>query len=341
VINADVLDAWFPPSPQVTSVIAENLPWLLRTSPPTDGAGLARAVAAARGVAPRHILLGGGSSDLIFRAFLHWLRPESRVVLIDPTYGEYAHVVEKVVRCQVRKVALRRDDGFRVSLPDLERVLAEGCDLLVLVNPNSPTGQHVGRAEMEAFLRRVPAATRVWVDETYVDYVSSQESIERWAAQSPNVIVCKSMSKVYALSGARVAYLCAAPHQLESLRAITPPWVVGLPAQAAAVHALQDPAYYAARYDETRQLREELRRELHALGLEVLPGCANFLLAFLPDTGPRAAEVVARCRRHGLFLRDAGRTSEVLGPHTLRLAVKDAATNLRQIEILRNALAGQ
>src|SRR6266576_385362 len=63
--------------------------------------------------------------------------------------------------------------------------------------------------------------------------------------RSENVIVCKSMSKVYALSGARVAYLCAGPHQLEELRALTPPWVVSLPAQVAAVRALNDPAYYA------------------------------------------------------------------------------------------------
>src|SRR5207253_3508256 len=127
---------------------------------------------------------------------------------------------------------------------------------------------------LAGILRRAPARTRVWVDETYVEYADRDpssrgqrrpgegESLEAFAAVSENVIVCKSMSKVYALSGARAAYLCAGAHQLEELRAITPPWVVSLPAQVAAVKALEDPQYYDAQYSETRALGEVLPREL-------------------------------------------------------------------------------
>src|SRR5207253_9009683 len=139
-----------------------------------------------------------------------------------------------------------------------------------------PTGRHVPRAELERVLHRAPARTRIWLDETYVEYVGAgrrsatdgggDESTERFAARSENVIICKSMSKVYALSGARVAYLCAGAHQLEDLRAITPPWVVSLPAQVAAVRALEAPDYYAARYAETANLREQLAAGLALLG---------------------------------------------------------------------------
>src|SRR5205085_4484533 len=143
-------------------------------------------------------------------------------------------------------------------------------DLMVLVNPNSPTGRHISRSHLEDVLRRAPLGTRVWIDETYVEYAGADQSLESFAARSENVIVCKSMSKVYALSGARVAYLCAGAHQLEELRAITPPWVVSLPAQVAAVRALQDPSYYADRYRETAALRQELSLRLTALGLAVV-----------------------------------------------------------------------
>src|SRR5204863_2860682 len=102
----------------------------------------------------------------------------------------------------------------------------------------------------------------VWLDETYVDYISAAESLETFAAASRNVVVCKSMSKVYALSGARAAYLCGPAPLLEELRALTPPWAVGLVGQVAAVAALQDPDYYAARYAETRRLREQLALRL-------------------------------------------------------------------------------
>ncbi|MBI4664034.1 MAG: histidinol-phosphate aminotransferase family protein [Verrucomicrobia bacterium] len=338
IINADVLDAWFPPSPRVLAALQTDLPWLLRTSPPTSCAGMAEAVAAARGVAPHNLLPGAGSSDLIFRAFREWLAPASHALILDPTYGEYAHVLENVIGCTTDRLTLRRSDGYQVDLARLEAALSDRYDLVVLVNPNSPTGRHVPRFELEQVLRRVPSGTRVWIDETYVEYAGENQSLERFSAASENVIVCKSMSKVYALSGARAAYLCAGPHQLEALRAITPPWVVSLPAQVAAVRALEDADYYASRYRETHALRDGLASDFSALGWEVLPGIANFLLCHLPDHGPTAATIVQAGRERGLFLRDASLMGSHLGPRSIRIAVKDGRTNQRMVEILRQVL---
>ena len=106
----------------------------------------------------------------------------------------------------------------------------------------------------------------------------------------------------------------------------------------AAVRALQDPAYYAARYAETHALRDQLAADLRALGWDVLPGIANFLLCHLPPTGPDAATLVTRARTHGLYLRNAATMSPTLGTHTLRIAVKDAATHTRLLAILREVL---
>ncbi len=337
IINADVLDAWFPPAPGVTDTLQAHLPWLLRTSPPTDCAGLIGAIAAARGVAPANILPGAGSSDLIFRAFRHWLTAGSRVLILDPTYGEYAHVLEQVIGCTVDRLPLDRANGYAVDLARLATALAQDYDLVALVNPNSPTGRHVPRAQLEQVLRTAPWSTRIWVDETYVEYAGAGQSLEQFAAASENVIVCKSMSKVYALSGARAAYLCAGPHQLEALRAITPPWVIGLPSQVAAVRALEAPDYYAARYEETARLRESLAAGLRALGWDVLPGIANFLLCHLPETGPDVATLVTRCRTQGLYLRDAAQMGARLGPRAIRLAVKDPDTNQQMLRIIREA----
>jgi histidinol-phosphate/aromatic aminotransferase/cobyric acid decarboxylase-like protein len=130
---------------------------------------------------------------------------------------------------------LFRENQYAVDLAQLEAALTKDYDLVVLVNPNSPTGHHIPGKELETVIRRATAHTRIWVDETYVEYAGPDHSLEEFACQSENVVVCKSMSKVYALSGARVAYLSAGQHQLEELRAITPPWVVSLPSQVAAV----------------------------------------------------------------------------------------------------------
>src|SRR5882757_4022122 len=115
-----------------------------------------------------NILPGAGSSDLIFRALRHWLKPGSHALILDPTYGEYAHVLERVIGCTVDRFALSRENDYAADLGRLAAALADGYDLVALVNPNSPTGRHVPRAELERLLRRAPARTRVWVDETYV-----------------------------------------------------------------------------------------------------------------------------------------------------------------------------
>lgn len=332
VINADVLDAWFPPAPAVISALEQELPWLLRTSPPVDCVGLIAAIATARGLATASILPGAGSSDLIFRALPRWLSRSSHVLLLDPTYGEYAHVLEQVIGCRVDRMPLDRSTGYRLDLAQLGELIANGPDLVILVNPNSPTGQFITADEIGHLLEAAPPSTRVWVDETYIDYVG--ESVELLVRQHDNLIVCKSMSKAYALSGARVAYLAASPHQLEELRALTPPWVIGLPSQVAATRALESPDYYAARWSDTNQLREELADGLRSLGWDVVPGCANFLLAHLPDQGPAAAEILSHARDRGLYLRDARNMGNAVGDRTLRIAVKDAATNARMIAIL-------
>ncbi|MEM7394593.1 MAG: aminotransferase class I/II-fold pyridoxal phosphate-dependent enzyme, partial [Verrucomicrobiota bacterium] len=223
IINADVLDAWFPPAPSVVEALTDHLPWLLRTSPPTQSSGLIRAIARARELPPTSILPGAGSSDLIFLALRTWLGPGSRVLLLDPTYSEYAHVCEQVIGCKVDRFTLHRRDNYAVDLEQLESRWSHGYDLVVLVNPNNPTGRMIPRDQLEPVLKRLPSRTLCWVDEAYVDYTGPDQSLERFAASTPNVVVCKSLSKVYALSGVRAAYLVAGENSVETLRHLTPP----------------------------------------------------------------------------------------------------------------------
>jgi histidinol-phosphate/aromatic aminotransferase/cobyric acid decarboxylase-like protein/GNAT superfamily N-acetyltransferase len=339
IINADVLDAWFPPSPRVIAAITEHLPWLLRTSPPTTCGGLVQVIANTRNVPPESIVPAAGSSELIYLALREWLTPHSRIFLLDPSYGEYSHVAEHIVGSRVDRLSLRREEGYTLNLSNFAAQAASGdYDLVVLVNPNSPTGAHIPRRELEEVLASFPANTRIWIDETYVEYAGPGESLESFAANSHNVVVCKSMSKVYALSGVRVAYLCGPAPLAEHLRGITPPWAVSLPAQVAAVNALEDSDYYAARYLETHRLREGLASDLRRQGLEVFPSTTNFLLCDLPARSLDARLVSQRCRTRGLYLRAGSEISGVLGDRCVRIAVKDASTNRKIAQILKWAM---
>lgn len=339
IINADVLDAWFPPAPAVLDAIGSSLSWLMRTSPPTACDGMARVIARVRGVSAGSILPGAGSSDLIYLAMREFVRPASRVLLLDPTYGEYEHVLANVIRCDLHRFLLRRDENYDIDVPRLDSALQNGYDMVVLVNPNSPTGRHLPRATLTDLLDRVPERTLVWIDETYVEYVGVHESLESYASERSNVIVCKSMSKAYALSGVRAAYLCASGGIIDRLRGLAPPWAVSLPGQVAAVRALENPDYYQGRYRETAELRLGLFKELdRRTDLEVIPGVANFLMCHSPEEGPDAQTIVRQCRERGLYLRDVSSMGSSLGSRAFRIAVKDGATNRKMIKILLSVL---
>jgi histidinol-phosphate/aromatic aminotransferase/cobyric acid decarboxylase-like protein/GNAT superfamily N-acetyltransferase len=342
IVNADVLDAWFPPAPGVLAALRAHLPWLVRTSPPTNCEGLVRAIARARGVDPVNVLAGGGSSDLIFLALTRWLTRDSRVLILDPMYGEYAHVLERVIGCKVDRLPLARSADYRVDLSLLVEVVgATRYDLVILVNPNSPTGQHVPRAALEGAIDSISPRTRVWIDETYIDYVNSGESLERFATTRENVTVCKSMSKVYALSGMRVGYLCGSEGSIAQLRRFNPPWAVGLLSQVAGVRALAESDYYTTRWAETHVLRRQLASALQSLGMNIVPGVANFLLCHLPHDGLNAADLVARARGYGVFVRDVGTMGTTLGAHAVRIAVKDAASNEKIIRAIAAVVQGE
>ena len=337
IINTDVLDAWFPPAPAALDALHAELPWLLRTSPPTDCEGLVRAIARAPNIPESSILVGAGSSDLIYRALPRWLDSGSTALILDPTYGEYAHILEKVIGCSVVRATLDRETDYLHDFEQLAGMIAAGPDLVALVNPNSPTGKVIDADTLKALISIAPTRTRFWIDETYIDYAGGP-SLEGFAADHDRLIICKSMSKAYALSGARVAYLCASPHQLEELRSLTPPWIVGLPSQVAAVKALEDPAYYEHRWQETAELRRELEAELEELGFHVTPGCANFVLTHLPERLPDADWLVEACRERGLFIRNASPMGEKLGRRAIRIAVKDRETQGRIVQILHEVL---
>ncbi|WP_283138266.1 histidinol-phosphate aminotransferase family protein [Rhizohabitans arisaemae] len=342
VVPADVLDAWFPPAPGVLDALGRHPDRLARTSPPATADGLIEQVAESRGIPAAAVAVGAGSSDLIFRAFRGLLTPASKVLLLDPAYGEYGHVTERVIGCRADRFPLRRADGWRVDLDRLQDVLRRRYDLVVIVNPNNPTGVHVEPGDLRRILETAPGETRFWIDEAYLEYSGEGRSLESFAVASGNTVVCKSLSKMYALSGLRAAYLAASPGFAAETRRWTPPWALGLPAQIAAVHALRDPGYYATRWSQTHELRAGLAADLRSAGpdLHIHESTGNFLLLTLPPHGVDAAGLVRACRRRGVYLRDLSALSPAFEGRTVRIAVRDAAANTRIATAVAESVGG-
>ncbi|GAA4256531.1 histidinol-phosphate aminotransferase family protein [Dactylosporangium darangshiense] len=338
IITADVLDAWFSPAPRVLTALIEDPGWLARSSPPAQADGLITEIAKARGLDRDSIVVGAGSSDLIYRTFPRLIGQGSRVLLMQPTYGEYPHLVEKL-GARIDVLRLRPENGWQLDQGELQRALGRGYDLVVLVNPGNPTGRHVPGKQLWDVLQNAPASTTIWVDEAYIDYVSPSETLEPMVALSNNLIVCKTMSKAYALSGLRVGYLVAAAPFATDLRRWSPPWPVALPAQIAAIRALQDPTHYLRCWQRTGELRRTLADGLRAAAdVQVLESEANFVLVRLPYEGT-AAEVRRQCEDLGVFVRDVSPLSPDFRDRYIRVAVKEVDQSRRIVAAVCSAVS--
>ncbi|MEQ1932293.1 MAG: histidinol-phosphate transaminase [Fimbriimonadaceae bacterium] len=334
VINADVLDAWYDPSPKVIEAIREHLEWLIKTSPPTHADGLRQVISEERRIPKANLALGAGSSTLMFNALTKLVGKGDRAVVMDPMYGEYEHVLGSLIGAEVVRSEQFAHEQFR---PDIDRLVADsqGAKLLAMVNPNSPTGRSIPLFAMKQLLAQLDPETTLWVDETYIDFVSQEQSLETLVADHPNLIVCKSMSKFYSLSGLRVGYLACSPALATELERETPPWNIGLISQLAAVEALKDKEYYTQMSLQTKRLKDHLVGLLiENEGLIAIPSATNFVFLRLPT--PSSKQVTSALAEQDIFIRDCDSLSPRFNGEYIRVAVKPEAQNER----IASALAG-
>lgn len=326
VISADVLDAWYDPSPRVLSKIREHLDFSLKTSPPTYSSGLIKTISEVRGIDARQIIVGGGSSDLMFSLFPRVLKRGERVVTLDPMYGEYAHIFTDVIGADVLRYKLNKDSRFCVDLERFERFIFETKPKIVsIVNPNSPTGRYWEKEDILKLCSRF-RDTLFTVDEAYIDYAGKEKSLEKSVGEHPNLIVIKSMSKVYALSGARVAYMVCSSFIHKCINQFIPPWSVSLIGQIAGVEALKDESYYLEKYEETHVIRRAMVEKVSKVNsVRVFESCANFFLLELYQT--KADTLLSRLQSKGLFIRQCDSMSVQFQNNFVRIAVKDAVTS--------------
>ncbi len=340
VINADVLDAWFNPSPKVLEKIKNYLPFVVRTSPPNYSEGLVETISRFRGVPKQNILTGGGSSDLIFTFFPKMLEKNDKVIILDPMYGEYQHILENVIGTNVIRFKLEKQNGFQINTNLLiEKINTDMPKMVVLVNPNSPTGQYLPKEEVFKILKSISRSIFVVIDETYIEYVDKNNSLEKEVLNFENLVIIKSMSKVYALSGVRVGYIIANEKIVDKLGNFIPPWAVSLAGQVAGVEALKDEKYYQEKYQETHQLRKEMTEELSKIkSIKIYPSVANFFLIELLDEKISAEEIVQRLRKQNIYIRNTDSMSSQFENKFLRIAVKNERVNKIIVAALRKIL---
>ncbi|MFQ5826396.1 MAG: pyridoxal phosphate-dependent aminotransferase [Dehalococcoidia bacterium] len=298
--------------------------------PDSAATELRRCLSARLGVPPESILAGSGSMELIRLVALAYFGPGDRVLIVEPTFGEY-EVASHLAGCQVIRQRTEAGDGFRLRLKDALGLIRRHRPKGVFVcNPNSPTGQYLGRGEVEEILAACPEGLLI-LDEAFIAFVedawNSLDMIE-----GGNLLLLRSMTKDYALAGLRMGYAIAHPQTISALRRVCPPWNTSAVAQRAAMAALRDEKFLAQSLARLREARDFLVVELTRLGLPPLPSRVNFFLVEVDD----AARFRLALLKKGILVRDC--TSFGL-PRHVRIAVRPLPQAQRLIQALGEVTA--
>lgn len=311
----------------------------LRRYPDPQPPGLRARLAALYGCAPDQLLVGRGSDeaiDLLVRALC---RPGAdAVVTTPPTFGMYA-VCARLHGVAAVPVPLRETpDGFRCDFDAVrETVLQSAARIVFLCSPGNPSGTPLPGDDVRELARTLEGRALVVIDEAYVEYAETPSLVHR-VGGCRNLAVLRTLSKAYALAGARIGSVVADPELIAVLRRCQAPYPLPAPCVALAEEAL-DPtrcAVSAERAERVRHERENLARALSALPAvrRVYPSQANFLLVRFRD----AQAAFARLLEAGIVVRDMRHLPE-LGD-ALRITVGTAEQNRSVVQALRgDALA--
>lgn len=293
-------------------------------------AALAAAAATYMGVFPDELVLGNGSTELIY--WLATLLSPRRVLIVEPTFSEYRNAcLAAGARCD--SFMLSEEDGFAF---DVSRLDPEGYDLVFLCNPNNPTGYLVPLEDLTALWRRCHGAgAGLVVDEAFIDFADAEESVLSYGV-SRGLFVLRSLTKSHALAGLRLGCLAASADFAQRLRQRIPPWNVNSFAVAAGQAALADHGYIEAARLETTVARSMLFEDLSSqCGVEPLPSEANFLLCRLHGVGSR--QLSEHMASEGILVRDC-RSFAGLGDRYIRVAVRGERENYQLLSALRRSL---
>ena len=330
--------AW---NPALERLHATEMPWRatgddsdagLNRYPEPQPRALLERLARLYGVPASRILAGRGSDeaiDLLVRAFCR--AGQDQVVVCPPTFGYYS-VAARIQGATVREVPLRAGD-FDL---DASAVIEAGRDakLVFLCSPNNPTGQLLDEDAILECCGALAAKALIVVDEAYIEF-STRPSLTSRLAELPNLVVLRTLSKAYALAGARCGALIASEAIVGLLSRILPPYALPASSVEAVLRLTAEPQrrQAQARVDTLRAERERMHARLAALpGVRrVLPSDANFLLTEF--AAPQAA-LAAGCSA-GLLLRDLSANPRL--PGCLRLTVGTPEQNERLVAALERA----
>jgi histidinol-phosphate aminotransferase len=311
-----------PHSEIVNAAIARARGFVQRY-PDRHATSVRRLLAERHGVDTERIVLGNGAADLLQSAALALLSSGDELVTPWPSYPLYP-----LLAAHAGATPVPVEDG------DIAAALTSRSRVLVLCNPNDPTGSYTGSEELRSLLASLPGEVHVLLDEALIHFQDTEEvdACLRLVDEFPRLLVVRTFSKIYGLSGLRAGYAVSSDSHL--LAAVAPVLGINALTQAALEYALRTgDAEIERRREAVARERTVLTEELRGLGADVTDSQANFLWIRVPDmSGDQLANAL---RKQGVIVAPGGPLGE---DHHIRASILGEAATNRLLRAIENAL---
>ncbi len=286
----------YGPSASAVEALAEAIPDSWKYTVRQDQQ-LKKLIAAQEGVSPAHIMIGAGSGEILRIAALIYCRNDREVIAARPTFT-FLQTYARNLGARVIEVDL--DSDMRHDLASMASRVSAATGLVLVCNPNNPTGTMIEGVEMRPFISEVSRQTTVVVDEAYLDL--SEDLAEHTAVGNvragENVIVSRTFSKLHGLAGLRIGYAIAQPETIKQFERYRMS-ILNIAGLRAAMASYQDRGFQQFSRMKIRESVELVYGACRDAGLAYVPSRGNFVLF---DTGSSVKAFRAAMRTRGVLV---------------------------------------
>ena len=342
------------------SRIIENLE-ILERYPDPDYIQLRQKLAHLNKVDISNIVLGNGATEIIF-LLMKVINPK-KILIVSPTFGEYERAVKAVgtsrnsidLSCsddnknienkeiEIEYFELKESDDFKLNIGNLKNELENKYDLLIICNPNNPTGKFLKLAQTEEILKECNKYnTKLFIDEAFIEFLADRmkESIINTEENKKNLFVTRAFTKFFAIPGLRLGYGMYFDKELEQkISEKKEPWSVNNIAEMAGLTVLDDTEYIEKTLKWIVEEKIYMYEKLNEIsGIKSYETEVNFITGKIDEKlfseGLNVKVLREKMLEQGILIRDAS-NFKFLDERFFRLAIKDRTSNDRVIEAMK------
>ncbi len=281
------------------------------------------------GIDKANILVGNGSTEIIYTLVDSFIASNDKVAIVEPTFLEYAHASRRN-NATIEHILM---DNLRIDDSIEKRIASCKPKMLFICNPNNPTGILADDKYIETILEQCyDDGTIVVLDESFIEFTGRSGYVKR-VVEYDNLIVIRSLTKVFGLAGLRIGYCVASKDVVDILQRIKVPWSVNALAQIAGVEALNDSEYLEKSRSLIEGERSFLLSTISGLGFETMTSDTNFFLIRSDIDSTMLKEMLLD---RGILVRDCSNFYGMYGSNYIRVSTRLRFENMVLVDTLRS-----